>query len=235
MKKDIYLFKWADVSYDEMIEKHIEILNYQRPKNIDKVITCGTPKEAVYEDAIKKGVNERILLPKYMFLCDTIISRCTGKGRDYYATFETSILLKVIGNDYKTMFAALCNLNLIHTNGQFFVGKQCKGYTLLNRNIEHYKTTHNIAIGYRDKLHKELEKYRKRVPKRLRSKYKKALSKVTLDMKVALDYVRLKYSGEYLLKITDQETKERRVANKEEIENMKINREVSIYCFKPVG
>ena len=37
-KTCISIRKWVDVSYEEMVEKHIEIINNQRPLNCDKVM-----------------------------------------------------------------------------------------------------------------------------------------------------------------------------------------------------
>lgn len=232
-KTCISIRKWVDVSYEEMVEKHIEIINNQRPLNCDKVMVClGNPEKPIYENPKQKGVNKTKLLPKYMFLCHTIITRCTGNGAEYSDTFEAKILLSVIGNDYKIMLKVLCKLGLIYTDNSFVEGKSSRCYTMLNRKYVTEKTERVDIIKYRDKMNKLLDhKYRIKLPMSIRAKYRKSLSYLKLDTEMALNYVQDKYGGKYRITKIGNGINNRVEATEEQIEEMKQYRIGRIYDF----
>lgn len=155
--------------------------------------------------------NWNILLPKYKFLCHNIIARCSGINGS--ATFNATILEKVLGKYYSVMLETLAFCKYIYL-GTYTVGEKSRSIWLENLSISKDTTTNKKIISYNKKMKELVKDLYKPLSKDLFTPYTKALKTLTLNQEEAKKATNEKFSS-FLNKEGNLSEKE---YNKQEIE-----------------
>lgn len=162
--KKIQIWKLIDISIDDIVEKHIEIITNPTVElqNYNELINMGgfghqeeeiTEVEPIYKIVKEaKGMPKKtILYHKYLFLVHQIIyhSRKNEKG---YVYINTHLYREIIGASIFQMLYVLKELHIIYLSASYKIGECSRTIELLDWNITCDYTINKTVIDYYNKF-----------------------------------------------------------------------------------
>ena len=139
-KKTIYEMRIAmlmdeDLSIDNIIARHIELVTTPKERVVDLKIENNVPvfvTEVVRE--AKPAPRKAILLPKYIYLIHTIIMRCRA-DKCHFTKLSYKTMIEVLGKHYTDMLRTLEDMGIIGLTTAYEVGKYGRSILLRNAYI----------------------------------------------------------------------------------------------------
>ena len=202
-KKTIYEMRIAmlmdeDLSIDNIIARHIELVTTPKERVVDLKIENNVP---VFETEVvreaKPAPRKAILLPKYIYLIHTIIMRCRA-DKCHFTKLSYKTMIEVLGKHYTDMLRTLEDMGIIGLTTAYEVGKYGRSILLRNWNIGFTVTKNKKVIEYAQKVAELVGDYiedgiKKYGDNEFIKNYQDSLTLLQLTKKnEAIDYIRNK-------------------------------------------
>lgn len=167
MKRKLY--KIVDLDLNQVLERHIELLNPAPQQELVNWYDIPTTKDQKFVP-IYKNIEKRkkkmtppprrsILYDKYRFLLHTIITRCYNSEKGV-TTLNSAILKSVLGSCYKDMLTTLIDMKIIDVTNYYQPGESARKLSLCPNIQTTYEEVYiNTIDKYFKKISLELGKY----------------------------------------------------------------------------